>query len=95
MKAFKPNDITHKAFGDTLRKAEKSGVGILAYDCEVTPEHIEISEEVEIIFKKYTLIAYQNDESILIAFFSSLSFCGKEVYQQGSKGRTEVPSKSL
>ncbi len=35
-----PNDATHKAFGDALRKAEKSGVKILAVDCIVTPDSI-------------------------------------------------------
>lgn len=32
---FRPNDITHKAFGDALRKAEKAGVKIITIDCNV------------------------------------------------------------
>lgn len=46
---FTPNDVTHKAFGDTLREAEKSGVKILAMDCVVTPDSIEIDKKVKII----------------------------------------------
>ena len=49
IKHFEPNDITHKAFGDALRRAEKSGVKILAYDCIVTPDSIEIDKEVKVL----------------------------------------------
>lgn len=45
---FRPNDITHKAFGDALRRAEKAGVDIYAYDCIVTPESILIDQPVEV-----------------------------------------------
>lgn len=45
---FKPNDVTHKAFGDTLRKAEKSGVEILAMNCKVTENSIEISDNINL-----------------------------------------------
>lgn len=45
---FRPNDITHKAFGDTLRKAEKSGVKIYAYDCIVTPDSMTIDQPVKV-----------------------------------------------
>ncbi len=44
-----PNDETHKAFGDALRKAQKSGVRILAYDSIVTPDSIELDEEIPVI----------------------------------------------
>lgn len=46
VKVFKPNDKTHKAFGDALRKALKSGVRILAYDSTVSPNSIKINKEV-------------------------------------------------
>ena len=46
---FRPNDITHKAFGDALRLAHKKGVKILAYDCKVTPDSIEADREVKVI----------------------------------------------
>ncbi len=45
---FKPNDSTHKAFGDALRKAENAGVKILAMNCEVTEDSIEILNEIEV-----------------------------------------------
>jgi sugar fermentation stimulation protein A len=43
---FRPNDITHKAFGDALREAKSKGVKILAYDSVVTPDSIEIDREI-------------------------------------------------
>ena len=49
VKVFKPNDNTHKAFGDALRKAYESGVRILAYDSLVTPNSIKIDKEVKIL----------------------------------------------
>lgn len=48
VKYFTPNDVTHKEFGDTLRRAGKSGVDILAYDCQVTKNSLIISDEVEV-----------------------------------------------
>ena len=46
---FEPNNVTHKAFGDALRNAENKGVNILAYDCIVTPDSIEIDKEVKVL----------------------------------------------
>ena len=43
---FEPNDKTHKAFGDALRKAACSGVSILAWCCQVTPSALELVETV-------------------------------------------------
>ena len=48
VKYFTPNDETHPQFGNALRTAEKRGVKILAYDCRVTPESMEINKEVKI-----------------------------------------------
>ncbi len=45
---FIPNDITHKAFGDALRNAVEKGVKILAVDCVVTEDLIEISEFIPV-----------------------------------------------
>ncbi len=45
---FKPNYETHAEFGDTLLKAQKAGVFILAYDCCVTPDSLILSDEVVI-----------------------------------------------
>lgn len=48
---FKPNDITHKAFGDALRNAHKSGIKILAVDCIVTPDEMKIDEFIPVHFE--------------------------------------------
>ena len=48
VKRFEPNDVTHKAFGDTLRTAYKAGVKIKAVDCIVSSNSIDIDSEVEI-----------------------------------------------
>ncbi len=45
---FMPNDDTHKAFGDALRKAEAEGVHILALDCHVTPDSLKLADFVEV-----------------------------------------------
>lgn len=46
---FIPNEDTHPAFAQMLRKAEKSGVRILAYDCDVTPDSIAIRNPVDVM----------------------------------------------
>lgn len=43
---FRPNDKTHPAFGEALRKAEAAGVSILAVDCLVKPGSITIDQPV-------------------------------------------------
>jgi len=45
---FEPNDETHKEFGDALREAKKSGVNIVAVDCEVKEDSIDIIDYVEV-----------------------------------------------
>lgn len=45
---MEPNDMTHAAFGEALREAAAAGVQILAYDCRVSPDEIEIDERVEV-----------------------------------------------
>lgn len=45
---FTPNARTHKEFAEALKSAQGSGVNILAYDCNVDRESIEISEEIEV-----------------------------------------------
>lgn len=40
---FSPNDRTHKEFGDALRLADRKGVTILAYECDVLPDSIEVN----------------------------------------------------
>jgi sugar fermentation stimulation protein len=45
---FEPNEETHPAFGAALRRAQAEGVVILAYDCEVSPDGLQLSEPVEV-----------------------------------------------
>lgn len=44
---FRPNDKMHPEFGEALRNAESSGVKIIAMDCIVTPDSMEIDMPVE------------------------------------------------
>lgn len=48
MECFVPNDQRHKAFGDALREAQGEGVHVLAYQCIVTKDTLEIDEEVKV-----------------------------------------------
>jgi len=48
---FKPNRITHPDFADALIKAESEGVHIMAVDCIVTPNSIEINSSVKVEIK--------------------------------------------
>ena len=43
-----PNEITHKAFGDALRKAKEAGIEILAFESKVTPDSLELSKPVPV-----------------------------------------------
>lgn len=45
---FEPNDRTHAAFGEILRKAEKAGVHILAMDCQVKEDELVIDQPVPV-----------------------------------------------
>lgn len=46
---FTPNQETHPAFCDALRRARAAGVHILAYDCVVTADSIRIDAEVPVV----------------------------------------------
>lgn len=50
--SFQPNYTTHPEFGETLVKAEKAGVKILAYDCTVTKDSLEIDQSVPVNLKE-------------------------------------------
>jgi len=45
---FSPNREMHPEFAETLKTAEKAGVKILAYDCTVTPDSINVRNPVKI-----------------------------------------------
>ncbi|MBR5295814.1 MAG: DNA/RNA nuclease SfsA, partial [Clostridia bacterium] len=48
-KLFTPNVETHPEFSKALKKARENGVKILAYTCSVSPDGLEIKEEVPIL----------------------------------------------
>ena len=48
VKYLHPNDLTDKPFGQALREAENAGVKILAYDCKISVDTMEIREKVEV-----------------------------------------------
>ena len=49
---FTPNMDTHPAFGEALERAQRTGVHILAYDCEVEKDSIRIMEQVPVVLQK-------------------------------------------
>lgn len=48
VKLFQPNWKTHPEFGEALCRAAAAGVKLLAYDCEVTEDTMEIRDAVPI-----------------------------------------------
>ena len=50
IKEFRPNDVTHKAFGEALREAYKAGVNVLALDCIISPDSIVVDKPVAVDF---------------------------------------------
>lgn len=48
---FTPNKKTQPEFADALIEAEENGVKIIAYDCLVTEDSIEIQDEVKVILE--------------------------------------------
>lgn len=49
MRSFSPNDTTHPAFGEALRRAVHAGVDAFAVECAVTRETLEITENVPML----------------------------------------------
>lgn len=48
VKSFEPNDKTHREFGGALRKAVKKGVHVLAVDCQVKKDELEIDQMIPV-----------------------------------------------
>lgn len=48
MKEFRPNDDTHKAFGDALRSAAMEGVHVLAYECRVGEDCLQVCRQIPV-----------------------------------------------
>lgn len=49
VRGFSPNDRTHPAFGEALRRAAAAGVQILARACSVTTDSLTIGDEVPVL----------------------------------------------
>ena len=45
---LEPNRQTHAAFADALKRAEESGVKVLAYDCLVTEDSMRLDQPIEV-----------------------------------------------
>lgn len=43
-----PNDVTHPAFGSALREAAACGVNVVACDCMVAADHVEIRDRIPV-----------------------------------------------
>lgn len=54
---FSPNDRMQPAFGAALRRAAEAGVKILAYDCRVMPDSMQIRKQVPVILSVLDRIA--------------------------------------
>lgn len=50
IKYFRPNEEMDPKFSETLIKAKEGGVNILAYNCRVTKDQIELANRVELLF---------------------------------------------
>lgn len=48
IREFEPNWSTHPQFGEVLQKAQNAGVHLLAYDCLIRENYIEIQDPVPI-----------------------------------------------
>ena len=46
---FAPNDVTHPAFGAALRQAAAAGVQVVAVNCRVAPDSLEILHRIPVI----------------------------------------------
>lgn len=49
VRSFSPNSAVHPEFASSLREAREAGVNLLALDCRVTPESLEINGPVDIL----------------------------------------------
>ncbi|CEO12563.1 sugar fermentation stimulation protein [[Clostridium] sordellii] len=49
VKYFTPNIKMHKEFGQALKNAYSKGVNILAYDCDVTLNSLDIKNKIDIV----------------------------------------------
>ena len=43
-----PNEICHQEFAEALKNAKKSGVHVLAFSCNVTPDSLNLKDEIPV-----------------------------------------------
>ena len=48
MKHLEPNDATHPAFGEALRKCAAAGVEVFALECETAPGYVKAVREISV-----------------------------------------------
>lgn len=65
VKYFVPNWSTQPEFGEALLKAREAGVEILAFDCYVTPESLEIADMVPVYLEEREAVAASLAEPLL------------------------------
>ena len=63
VKYLAPNMKTHAAFGEAMKKARAQGLNILAYECQVEKDSIEITKEVPVVLEHESL--YQMAEPLV------------------------------
>lgn len=61
---FTPNKVTHQAFADALLRARDEGVHVIAYDCNVAADKIELAEEVPVVLGEPSL--YEMREQLVV-----------------------------
>lgn len=49
IRSVEPNDATHPAFGEALRRAAQRGVRVCAWDCSVAPDRLCLRREVPVL----------------------------------------------
>ncbi|MBU5669435.1 DNA/RNA nuclease SfsA [Peptoniphilus sp. MSJ-1] len=64
-KIFTPNYVTDKDFSETLKNAKENGVNIIAYNCEVFKNEINIKEEIPVDLEEIWNLDLQNQKTNL------------------------------
>ena len=65
---FTPNRDTHPEFAEALCRASEAGVEVLAYDCRVTPDSMEINAPVRVVLDPDS----EEEEKLLIKHSAEL-----------------------
>lgn len=49
MQKEKNSEKTHPAFAEALREAAKAGIYVLAYDCMVWEDHVQMDQRISVV----------------------------------------------